>query len=208
MFCKKGALRNFVKCTGKHLCQSLFFNNTAGPCNFIKKEVLAHVFSCEFCEISKNTCSYWAPLVAASDLKTSYSFGKGICISRPPAFCLAPDPGSGPRPPALNPNLYLTALAPNMCLPALAPNLCLATLGPNLYLQALPSNLLFTSSGQDFTTTTAATCTITTTTITTTTTTTTTSTTRDINKRCLHGSKIHIKWSLKDIWWKSQVLFQ
>ena len=24
-------------------------------CNFIKKETLAHVFSCEFCEISKNT---------------------------------------------------------------------------------------------------------------------------------------------------------
>ena len=24
-------------------------------CNFIKKETLAQVFSCEFCEISKNT---------------------------------------------------------------------------------------------------------------------------------------------------------
>ena len=28
VFCKKGVLRNFVKFTGKHLCQSLFFNNT------------------------------------------------------------------------------------------------------------------------------------------------------------------------------------
>ena len=28
--CKKGVLRNFVKFTGKHLCQSLFFNNVAG----------------------------------------------------------------------------------------------------------------------------------------------------------------------------------
>ena len=27
----------------------------AEACNFIKKETLAHVFSCEFCEISKNT---------------------------------------------------------------------------------------------------------------------------------------------------------
>ena len=35
---------NFPKFTGKHLCQSLFF----------KKETLAQVFSCEFCEISKN----------------------------------------------------------------------------------------------------------------------------------------------------------
>ena len=26
VFCKKGVLRNFTKFTGKHLCQSLFFN--------------------------------------------------------------------------------------------------------------------------------------------------------------------------------------
>ena len=33
-----------------------FFNKVAGlACNFIKKEALAHVFSCEFREISKNT---------------------------------------------------------------------------------------------------------------------------------------------------------
>ena len=30
MFCKKGALKNFTKFTGKHLCQSLFFNKVAG----------------------------------------------------------------------------------------------------------------------------------------------------------------------------------
>ena len=36
---KKGVLRNFAKFTGKHLCQA---------CNFIKKETLAQVFSCEF----------------------------------------------------------------------------------------------------------------------------------------------------------------
>ena len=30
MFCKKGALRNFAKITGKHLCQGLFFNKVAG----------------------------------------------------------------------------------------------------------------------------------------------------------------------------------
>ena len=41
---KKGVLRDFTKFTGKHLCQRLFF---------IKS--LAQVFSCEFCEISKNT---------------------------------------------------------------------------------------------------------------------------------------------------------
>ena len=34
--------------------------------NFIKKETLAQVFSCEFCEIFKNTFSYRAPLVVGS----------------------------------------------------------------------------------------------------------------------------------------------
>ena len=52
MFCEKDVLRNFVKFTGKYLCQGLFFNKVAG---LIKKEALAQVFSCEFCEIFKNT---------------------------------------------------------------------------------------------------------------------------------------------------------
>ena len=51
MFCKKGVLRNFVKFTGKHLRQSLFFNKVAG----LKSKALAQVFSCEFYEISQNT---------------------------------------------------------------------------------------------------------------------------------------------------------
>ena len=57
-FIKKDILRNFTKFTEKHLCQSLFFNKVADlrplACNFIKKETLAQVLSCEFCEISKN----------------------------------------------------------------------------------------------------------------------------------------------------------
>ena len=78
MFCKTCVLRNFVKFTGKHLCQNLFFVKVAGlfkkftgkhlcqslffnkivkACNLIKKETLAQVFSCSFCEISKNTFS-------------------------------------------------------------------------------------------------------------------------------------------------------
>ena len=50
VFCKKGVLKDFAKFTGKHLCQSLFIT----ACNFIKKEALAQVFSCEFCKNSKN----------------------------------------------------------------------------------------------------------------------------------------------------------
>ena len=30
MLCKKGVLKNFPKFTGRHLCQSLFFNKVAG----------------------------------------------------------------------------------------------------------------------------------------------------------------------------------
>ena len=38
VFCKKVVLRNFAKFTGKHLCQSLFFNTVAGLAwNVIKK---------------------------------------------------------------------------------------------------------------------------------------------------------------------------
>ena len=48
----KGVLRNFSKLTGKHLCQSLFFNKVAGLRPLLKKRL---VFSCEFYEISKNT---------------------------------------------------------------------------------------------------------------------------------------------------------
>ena len=42
------------------------FKGYRKACSFIKKETLAQVFSCEFCEISKNTFSYRTPLVAAS----------------------------------------------------------------------------------------------------------------------------------------------
>ena len=56
VFCKKRVLRNFTKFTGKHPCQSLFFNSAAGfrPATLFKKR-LAQVLSCEFCEISKKT---------------------------------------------------------------------------------------------------------------------------------------------------------
>ena len=67
VFCKKGVLRNLAKFTEKQLCQSLFFNKGLQACNFIKKETLALVFSCEFCEISKNNFFYRTPLVAASE---------------------------------------------------------------------------------------------------------------------------------------------
>ena len=53
---KEGVARNVTTLTGTHLCQSPFFNKVAGvrPATSLKKEALAEVFSCEFCETSKN----------------------------------------------------------------------------------------------------------------------------------------------------------
>ena len=60
---RKGVLRNFAKFTGKHLCQSFFINKEKKrrKKSFIKKETLAQVLSCEFCEISKNNFPYRTP---------------------------------------------------------------------------------------------------------------------------------------------------
>ena len=56
VFCKKCALKNFAKFTGKHLCQSFFFNKFAGlKAALLKKDTLTQSFSSGFCEIFKNT---------------------------------------------------------------------------------------------------------------------------------------------------------
>ena len=57
MFFKIRALKNFANFTGKHLCWSLSLNIVAGQrtYNFIKKETPTKVFSCEICEIFRNT---------------------------------------------------------------------------------------------------------------------------------------------------------
>ena len=49
---KKGVLRNFAKFTGKHLCQSLYFNKVAGlrPATLLKKGLLHRCFSLDFAE--------------------------------------------------------------------------------------------------------------------------------------------------------------
>ena len=44
-----------------------FNNRRPQAYNFIKKEALAQVFPCEFCETFKNTFFYRTPPVAASD---------------------------------------------------------------------------------------------------------------------------------------------
>ena len=67
--CKKVVLGNFAKFTGKHQCQISFLiklQAKAKACNFMKKETLAQLFSCEFWDIFKNTILYRTPPVATS----------------------------------------------------------------------------------------------------------------------------------------------
>ena len=71
VFCKKGALKNFAKLTGKHLCQSLFF----------KKETLTQVFSCESCENFKGTFFYRTPPVAASEINYCNEYHSNVYFS-------------------------------------------------------------------------------------------------------------------------------
>ena len=69
MFRRKGVNRNFAKFTGK-TCVRVSFLIKLQAWNFIKKEALTQVFSCEFCEISNNTVSCRTPQVVASDIST------------------------------------------------------------------------------------------------------------------------------------------
>ena len=50
VFCKKGILENFAKFTGKHLCQSLFFNKVAmlRPANVLKMRLWHSCFPVNF----------------------------------------------------------------------------------------------------------------------------------------------------------------
>ena len=61
--------------------ESLFWNKVAA-CNFIKKETLTQVFSCEFCQISKNTYFYRTPPVAASKIKSNFKHSTYITAGR------------------------------------------------------------------------------------------------------------------------------
>ena len=88
-------------------------------------------------------------------------FTMGICISRPPAPCLPPGPGSqfvflgpgsqfvftghGPQFLFTSPGphfLFTGPNFPNLYLPVLAPDLCLPALVPNLYLLALVYSII------------------------------------------------------------------
>ena len=64
---KKGVLKNFAKFTGKSLCRKIFLNKVAGS---------PQVFSCEFCEIFKN--SYFVEHLPMAASKSEISPEKSL----------------------------------------------------------------------------------------------------------------------------------
>ena len=61
-FVRNGAIRNFAKFTGKHLCQSLFFNKVASlrPATLLKKRLWDRCFSVNFAKFFR-TLFYRTP---------------------------------------------------------------------------------------------------------------------------------------------------
>ena len=78
MFCKKGVLRNFAKCTGKHLCQSFFFNKTAGlqPATSLKKKLWHRCFPVNFAKFLKTPTLtehlWWLLLFVSANIYRSF----------------------------------------------------------------------------------------------------------------------------------------
>ena len=68
VFCKKGVLRNFATFTGKHLCQSLYFNKVAGlkPATLLKKRFWHRCFSVNFVKFLRTLFLYTTSPAAAS----------------------------------------------------------------------------------------------------------------------------------------------
>ena len=67
MFCKKGVHKNFAKLTGKHLCQTLFFNKVAGlkPTTLLKKRLWHRCFPVNFAKSLRTFFDRTAPVAAS-----------------------------------------------------------------------------------------------------------------------------------------------
>ena len=78
VFCKKDVLKNIAKFTGKHLCQSLFFNKVTAcpsPSTLLKKRIWLRCFSVNFAKLLKKAFLYRIPLAAASEHYESMNKG-------------------------------------------------------------------------------------------------------------------------------------
>ena len=72
---------DFIFKTKENSRPELFCKKNVEACNFIKKQTLAQVFFCEFCENFKNTFFYRTPPVAASGRKEQYDGNCEYCNS-------------------------------------------------------------------------------------------------------------------------------
>ena len=80
MFCSKDVLRNFAKSTGKHLCQSLFFNKVASlrPATLLKKRLWHRRFPVNFAKFLRATFFtehlWWLPLALVTEFFNCYEY--------------------------------------------------------------------------------------------------------------------------------------
>ena len=79
VFCKKriGVLRNFAKFTGKHLCQSLFFNKEAF-CS-VKKSLAQKLFYRTEASTKGSKNTKWIPMCQVYATKLEHSKNKNFC---------------------------------------------------------------------------------------------------------------------------------
>ena len=83
--------RSHQRCSVKKvfLKNSLNLQENTQACNFVKKETLTQVLSCEFCEIFKNTCFYSTPPMAPSG-KRQFLFSYFIIVFNMMNFLVIP----------------------------------------------------------------------------------------------------------------------
>ena len=67
VYCNRPNYARYLKLYGVNIHPKNEYALRPEACNFIKKETLAQVFSCEFYEITKNTFSYRTPPVTTSN---------------------------------------------------------------------------------------------------------------------------------------------
>ena len=87
VFCKKDVLKNFAKLTGKHLCQSLFFNNVVGlrSATLLKKRLSHRRFPVNFAKFLRatflTTTFFTRPISGNKTTFFSLIVNKYICLN-------------------------------------------------------------------------------------------------------------------------------
>ena len=81
---RKGIFRNFAKFTGKHLCQSIFFNKVAGlrPATLLKKRLWHRCFPANFAKFLRTPFLQNTSLFSYSSVSSiKFLFSRFICVA-------------------------------------------------------------------------------------------------------------------------------